>query len=99
MVILSNQQFIENLPVACRTNLEEIFGPVITITPFETEEEVISYANITEYGLAASIWTSNLDKAHRVAHAIQSGVIWINTWLLRDLRTPFGGMKNSRCWA
>lgn len=86
---------IENLPVACRTNLEEIFGPVITITPFETEEEVISYANITEYGLAASIWTSNLDKAHRVAHALQSGVIWINTWLLRDLRTPFGGMKNS----
>ncbi len=86
---------IEGLPVACRTNMEEIFGPVITITPFETEEEVISYANASEYGLAASIWTSNLDKAHRMAHAVQSGVIWINTWLLRDLRTPFGGMKNS----
>lgn len=86
---------IEGLEVSCRTNMEEIFGPVITLTPFETEDEVINFANATEYGLAATIWTENLNKAHRVAHSVQSGIIWINTWLLRDLRTPFGGMKNS----
>lgn len=86
---------IEGLSVGCRTNTEEIFGPVVTLTPFETEEEVIQYANATEYGLSATIWTRDLNQAHRVAHAVQSGIIWINTWLLRDLRTPFGGMKNS----
>ena len=86
---------IEGLNEQCRTNQEEIFGPVVTIQPFDTEEEAIALANSTEYGLAATIWTENLGKAHRVGHAVRSGIIWINCWLLRDLRTPFGGMKNS----
>lgn len=86
---------IEGLPHTCRTNQEEIFGPVVTLTPFETEEEVIKMANSTKYGLAATLWTENLNRAHRVAEKIQSGIVWINCWLLRDLRTPFGGMKAS----
>lgn len=86
---------IEGLAYNCRTNMEEIFGPVVTIMPFDREEEVITYANATEYGLAATIWTENLSRAHRMADALKSGIIWINCWLLRDLRTPFGGMKNS----
>ena len=86
---------IEGLAYNCRTNLEEIFGPVVTLTPFDTEEEVLEYANCTDYGLAATIWTENLTRAHRVAHQIKSGIIWVNCWLLRDLRTPFGGMKQS----
>jgi len=79
----------------CRTNQEEIFGPVVTIMPFDLEEEAILYANATTYGLSATIWTENLKRAHRVAHQLKSGIIWINCWLLRDLRTPFGGMKQS----
>jgi aminomuconate-semialdehyde/2-hydroxymuconate-6-semialdehyde dehydrogenase len=63
--------------------------------PFDTEEEVLKYANSTTYGLAASVWTQHLTRAHRVAANLQSGIVWINTWLLRDLRTPFGGVKNS----
>lgn len=86
---------IEGLPYNCRTNQEEIFGPVVTIMPFDTEEEVLMMANSTMYGLAASIWTSDLTRAHRMAAHVQSGIIWINCWLLRDLRTPFGGMKGS----
>lgn len=86
---------IEGLGSDSVCNLEEIFGPVVTLTPFETEEEVIALANSTEYGLAATLWTQNLQKAHRVAAAVESGIVWINCWLLRDLRTPFGGMKNS----
>ena len=86
---------IEGLDYTCRTNQEEIFGPVVTITPFETEEEVLTMANSTEYGLASTVWTENLTRAHRVAHQIESGIVWINCWLIRDLRTPFGGMKNS----
>lgn len=86
---------IEGLPHQCRTNMEEIFGPVVTLTPFDTEEEALSYANATEYGLAATIWTENLKKAHRVAAKLQSGIVWVNCWLVRDLRTPFGGVKNS----
>ncbi|TAF35807.1 MAG: aldehyde dehydrogenase [Cytophagales bacterium] len=86
---------IENLPYDCRTNQEEIFGPVVTIMPFESESEVLKYANSTKYGLAATIWTENLTRAHRVAHQIKSGIVWVNCWLLRDLRTPFGGMKES----
>jgi len=86
---------IEGLAYDCRTNQEEIFGPVVTLMPFDTEEEVLLYANSTQYGLAASIWTENLTRAHRVAERVQSGIIWINCWLLRDLRTPFGGMKSS----
>ncbi|MEE9374624.1 MAG: aldehyde dehydrogenase [Saprospiraceae bacterium] len=86
---------IEGLDVNCRTNQEEIFGPVVTITPFEKEEEVMAYANGTDYGLACTIWTENISRAHRIAKTIQSGIVWINTWMLRDLRTPFGGVKNS----
>ena len=86
---------IEGLKHNCRTNLEEIFGPVVTIMPFDTEDEVLSYANCTDYGLACTIWTENLNKAHRVAAKIESGIVWINCWLVRDLRTPFGGVKNS----
>ncbi|HRB38369.1 MAG TPA: aldehyde dehydrogenase [Bacteroidia bacterium] len=86
---------IENLPYNCRTNQEEIFGPVVTLTPFDTEEEVLMMANSTNYGLAATVWTTNLTKAHKVAAALHSGIVWINCWLLRDLRTPFGGVKQS----
>ncbi len=86
---------VEGLSYDCRTNQEEIFGPVVTLTPFDTEEEVLMYANSTNYGLAATIWTENLTKAHRMAAKVKSGIIWINCWLLRDLRTPFGGMKQS----
>ena len=86
---------IEGLSHDCRTNQEEIFGPVVTIMPFDTEEEVLKYANSTQYGLAASLWTQNLSRAHRMAAQIESGIVWINCWLVRDLRTPFGGMKNS----
>lgn len=86
---------IEGLAYDCSINQEEIFGPVVSIIPFKTEEEVIAMANSTKYGLSASIFTENVSKAHRVAASIDSGVIWINTWLLRDLRIPFGGMKSS----
>lgn len=86
---------IEGLAYTCRTNQEEIFGPVVTITPFETKEEVIEMANSVEYGLAASVHTSNVNTAHSVADQLECGIVWVNTWLLRDLRTPFGGVKNS----
>jgi aminomuconate-semialdehyde/2-hydroxymuconate-6-semialdehyde dehydrogenase len=86
---------IEGLPNTCRTNQEEIFGPVVTIAPFDTEEEAVALANGTGYGLAATVWTRDISRAHRVAEQLQSGVVWINCWLLRDLRTPFGGAKNS----
>lgn len=86
---------IEGLPPNCRTNQEEIFGPVVTLLPFESEQEAIEIANSTEYGLSATIWTQNLSRAHRIGAQVQCGIIWINCWLLRDLRTPFGGMKNS----
>ena len=85
----------EGLAPDCRVNQEEIFGPVVTLTPFDTEEEVLRWANGTEYGLSATIWTRDLTRAHRVAHQLHAGVVWVNTWLHRDLRTPFGGMKNS----
>lgn len=86
---------IEGLPFDCRTNQEEIFGPVVTLMPFDTEEEVLAYANSTTYGLASNLWTNDLTRAHRMADALKTGIVWINCWLLRDLRTPFGGMKNS----
>lgn len=86
---------ITDLPVACRTNREEIFGPVVSITPFDSEEEVIGYANDNDYGLASSVWTQNLNRAHRVAEQIHTGTVWVNCWLIRDLRVPFGGMKQS----
>ena len=86
---------IEGLSYDCRTNREEIFGPVVTIMPFDTEEEVLMYANSTQYGLASIIWTENLKRAHRLSNKLHTGIVWINCWLLRDLRTPFGGVKNS----
>jgi aminomuconate-semialdehyde/2-hydroxymuconate-6-semialdehyde dehydrogenase len=86
---------IEGLKSDCRTNQEEIFGPVVTMMPFDTVDEVMNYANSTPYGLAATVWTKNLDHAHQVAAKLHSGIIWVNCWLLRDLRTPFGGMKQS----
>jgi aminomuconate-semialdehyde/2-hydroxymuconate-6-semialdehyde dehydrogenase len=86
---------IEGLTFDCRTNQEEIFGPVVTLQPFTDEEEVLHYANSVEYGLSATVWTENLSRAHRVARKLENGIVWINSWLLRDLRTPFGGMKSS----
>ncbi len=86
---------IEGLDYDCRTNQEEIFGPVVTIMPFKTDEEALMYANSTKFGLAATVWTSNLNRAHKVAAELHTGIVWINTWLLRDLRTPFGGVKQS----
>ena len=86
---------IEGLDENCRTNQEEIFGPVVTLNPFNSEEEAISIANSTRYGLSCTLWTNDLKRAHRVAHQIESGIVWVNCWLLRDLRTPFGGMKDS----
>ena len=86
---------IEGLDYNCRTNQEEIFGPVVTLTPFDTEEEVLMYANSTQYGLASILWTENLTRAHCMAGNLHSGIVWINCWLLRDLRTPFGGVKGS----
>jgi aminomuconate-semialdehyde/2-hydroxymuconate-6-semialdehyde dehydrogenase len=86
---------ITNLPVSCRTNREEIFGPVVSITPFDDEQEVIGYANDCDYGLASTVWTQNLKRAHRVAEQIHTGTVWVNCWLIRDLRVPFGGMKQS----
>ncbi len=86
---------IEGLDYQCRTNQEEIFGPVVTLTPFETEAEVLKMANSTQYGLAATVFTENLNRAHRVTAKLDAGIVWLNCWLVRDLRTPFGGMKNS----
>jgi aminomuconate-semialdehyde/2-hydroxymuconate-6-semialdehyde dehydrogenase len=86
---------IEGLPQDCATNREEIFGPVVTLIPFDSEEEAVAIANGTDYGLAASLWTSNLACAHRVAGRIEFGIVWVNCWMLRDLRTPFGGVKHS----
>jgi aminomuconate-semialdehyde/2-hydroxymuconate-6-semialdehyde dehydrogenase len=86
---------IEGLPYDCRTNQEEIFGPVVTLIPFDTEDEALKMANGVGYGLASTVWTNNLHTAHRVANKLESGIVWVNTWLLRDLRTPFGGVKNS----
>ena len=86
---------IEGLSHDCRTNQEEIFGPVVSLTPFDTEDEVLGYANSVRYGLSATVWTENLSRAHRVAASLESGIVWVNCWLLRDLRTPFGGVKDS----
>lgn len=86
---------IEGLNEDCRTNQEEIFGPVVTLNKFHSEEEAIDIANSTRYGLSCTIWTTELKRAHRVSHAVQAGIIWVNCWLVRDLRTPFGGMKDS----
>ena len=86
---------IEGLENHCRINQEEIFGPVVSLQPFTTEEEALKAANDTTYGLAAVIWTENLSRAHRMAEQLQSGLVWVNCWMERDLRTPFGGVKHS----
>jgi len=86
---------IVDVDETCEITRQEVFGPVVTVQPFDTEEEVIRLANDTHYGLSATLWTSNLKRAHRVAGELEAGVIWVNTWFLRDLRTPFGGMKQS----
>ena len=86
---------ITGLPMDCRVNQEEIFGPVVTVMPFQDEEEAIALANQSPYGLAATLWTRDVARAHRVAARIDCGTVWVNCWLLRDLRVPFGGMKQS----
>jgi aminomuconate-semialdehyde/2-hydroxymuconate-6-semialdehyde dehydrogenase len=86
---------ISGLAPSCRTNQEEIFGPVVTVTPFDGDAEALLLANGTTYGLSASIHTTNLQRAHRIAAALETGIVWVNSWLVRDLRTPFGGMKAS----
>ncbi|MDF5758527.1 aldehyde dehydrogenase family protein [Spongiactinospora sp. TRM90649] len=86
---------LTGLPHSSRVNREEMFGPVCHIAPFDTEAEAVSLANDSEYGLAATLWTRDLSRAHRVAGAIEAGLVWVNTWFLRDLRTPFGGLRLS----
>jgi aminomuconate-semialdehyde/2-hydroxymuconate-6-semialdehyde dehydrogenase len=86
---------IDGLGAACRTNQEEIFGPVVTLQPFDGDDDAVALANATRYGLAASVWTGGLRRAHRVAARLESGIVWINCWMRRDLRTPFGGVKQS----
>ena len=97
---LSEGYFIEptvitGLDQSCKSNQEEIFGPVVTIDSFKDETDALTKANATPYGLASTVWTENLKKAHRVAERIEAGIVWVNCWLERDLRTPFGGVKNS----
>lgn len=79
----------------CRASMEEIFGPVAVVHPFDTEAEALAIANSVEYGLTGSVWTSDLQRGHRVAAEMETGMVWVNTWLHRDLRVPFGGVKNS----
>lgn len=86
---------ITGLAHTCRTASEEIFGPVVTIIPFEDENEALTFANYGRYGLSAMIWTNNLKRAHRLAEKLEAGIVWVNCWMLRDLRTPFGGVKDS----
>ena len=86
---------ITGLDYNCRVQQEEIFGPVVTITPFETEEEVLTMANSVQYGLSASLWTGDTSRAHRVSKQIQAGTVWVNSWMYRNLRSPLGGMKSS----
>jgi len=90
-----NPTIITGLPSNCRTQQEEIFGPVVGITSFKTESEAIEIANSIKYGLAATVWTKDLGTAHRVSQEIESGTVWVNCWMMRDLRAPFGGVKHS----
>lgn len=86
---------IEVFDDKCRVNQEEIFGPVVTIMPFKTEEEALQMANGVKYGLSATLWTSDLNRTMRLSKQLEAGIVWVNTWLNRDLRTPFGGVKDS----
>ncbi len=86
---------VVGLDPSCRAASEEIFGPVVTIHPFDSDDQAIAIANGVQYGLSASVWTQNLRRAHRVSEALDVGMVWVNTWLLRDLRVPFGGVKDS----
>ena len=95
MAIICSPQIIEVQNDQCRINQEEVFGPVVTLMPFDTEEEVLKIANDVTYGLSATLWTSNLQRTMRITKALQAGIVWVNSWLLRDLRTPFGGVKDS----
>jgi aminomuconate-semialdehyde/2-hydroxymuconate-6-semialdehyde dehydrogenase len=86
---------IVDAPATCSLSMEEVFGPVVSVHPFDTDQEAIEIANSVEYGLAATVWTSNLERAHQVSRALDTGMVWVNTWLHRDLRVPFGGVKHS----
>jgi aminomuconate-semialdehyde/2-hydroxymuconate-6-semialdehyde dehydrogenase len=86
---------IENLDPHCRTNQEEIFGPVASLTPFDSDAEALEIANSTRYGLSAVVWTNDLKRSHFFANHLEAGMVWVNGWMIRDLRTPFGGMKDS----
>ncbi|HMJ46863.1 MAG TPA: aldehyde dehydrogenase family protein, partial [Ferruginibacter sp.] len=86
---------IESLGPSCKTNTEEIFGPVVTLQPFNSVDEALQLANATDYGLSATIWTQDISKASVISSKIEAGIVWVNCWLTRDLRTPFGGVKNS----
>ena len=85
----------DQLDAHCRVNQEEVFGPLVTLVPFDDEAQALAFANSTQYGLACSVWTGDLARAHRFAAAVEAGVVWINCWMARDLRTPFGGVKHS----
>ncbi|MCP3859738.1 MAG: aldehyde dehydrogenase family protein, partial [Phycisphaeraceae bacterium] len=86
---------VTGLSASCALNQEETFGPVVSVAPFDTEDEVIGLANGTRYGLSASIFSRDVGRCHRLAESLDAGLVWINTWMLRDLRTPMGGMKHS----
>ncbi|MFD2168340.1 aldehyde dehydrogenase [Thalassotalea euphylliae] len=86
---------VEGLPIEARCNQEEIFGPLVTLEAFDDDEQALALANGTNYGLASTLWTENINRAHRIAEQINTGIVWVNCWLHRDLRTPFGGMKAS----
>ena len=86
---------IDGLSPTCTTNQQEIFGPVASLIPFDDEQQAIEIANSTDYGLAFSLWSQDISRCHRMADKLEAGIIWVNCWMLRDLRTPFGGMKNS----
>jgi aminomuconate-semialdehyde/2-hydroxymuconate-6-semialdehyde dehydrogenase len=86
---------MEGLSISAKINQQEVFGPVVTLIPFSSEEEAVHASNSTSFGLAATLWTQDIKRAHRLAEKIEVGIFWVNTWMLRDLRTPFGGMKSS----